>query len=134
MSRTSLLRRNFLRMLPALAAVPKLHGARIKITDVRIVPLKMTKDLGSYPDWLGNPRPIRIGGGAFVELQSDQGLAGIGPDMDAALLPAVKNLLIGADPFDVDLHSERLYGSQGAGYRGTAGVEIALWDLIGKAA
>ena len=134
MSRTSLLRRNFLRMLPALAAVPKLHGARIKITDVRIVPLKMTKDLGSYPDWLGNPRPIRIGGGAFVEIQSDQGLTGIGPDMDAALLPAVKNLLIGADPFDVDLHSERLYGIQGAGYRGTAGVEIALWDLIGKAA
>jgi len=128
-------RRDFLKTLPALAAVPRLRGARIKITDVRIVPLRTTKDLGSYPDWLGNPRPIRIGGGAFVEVHSDQGITGIGPDMAPALLPAVKSLLTGADPFDVDLHAERLYGIQaGTGYRGSAGVEIALWDLIGKAA
>src|SRR5438270_10989862 len=52
--------------------------------------------------------------------------------MDATLLPAVKNLLVGADPFDIELHAVRLYGIQGSGYRGTAGVEIALWDLIGK--
>ena len=121
-------------MLPAAAAVPRLRGARIKITDVRIVPLKTIKDLGSYPDWLGNPRPIRIGGGAFVEVHTDQGITGIGPDVNASVLPAVKSLLVGADPFDVDLHAERLYGIQaGTGYRGTAGVEIALWDLIGKA-
>ena len=127
-------RRAFLKTLPALAAVPRLRGARIKITDVRIVPLRTIKDLGSYPDWLGNPRSIRIGGGAIVEVHSDQGITGIGPDMAPTLLPAVKTLLTGADPFDVDLHSERLYGIQaGTGYRGTAGVEIALWDLIGKA-
>jgi D-galactarolactone cycloisomerase len=135
MPRTGFNRRDILKMLPAAAAIPRLQGARIKITDVRIVPLKMTKDLGSYPDWLGNPRPIRIGGGAFVEVSTDQGLTGIGPDMAASVLPAVKELLIGADPFDVDLHAERLYGIQaGTGYRGTAGVEIAIWDLIGKAA
>jgi D-galactarolactone cycloisomerase len=134
MPRNGLKRRDFLKTLPALAAVPRLRGARIKITDVRIVPLRTIKDLGSYPDWLGNPRPIRIGGGAIVELHSDQGITGIGPDMAPTLLPGVKNLLMGADPFDVDLHSERLYGIQaGTGYRGTAAVEIALWDLIGKA-
>lgn len=134
MPRTGLHRRDFLKTLPALAAVPRLRGARIRITDVRIVPLRTIKDLGSYPDWLGNPRSIRIGGGAIVEVHSDQGITGIGPDMDAKLLPAVKTLLTGADPFDVDFHSERLYGIQaGTGYRGTAGVEIALWDLIGKA-
>ena len=135
MTGSSLNRRNFLKLMPALAAVPRLHGARIKITDVRIVPLKVIKDLGSYPDWLGNPRPIRIGGGAFVEIHTDQGITGIGPEMAASVLPAVRELLVGADPFDVDLHAERLYGIQaGTGYRGTAGVEIALWDVIGKAA
>jgi L-alanine-DL-glutamate epimerase-like enolase superfamily enzyme len=134
MPRNGLKRRDFLKTLPALAAVPRLRGARIKITDVRIVPLRTVKDLGSYPDWLGNPRPIRIGGGAIVEVHTDQGLTGIGPDMAPTLLPAVKNLLVGADPFDVDLHAERLYGLQaGTGYRGSAGAEIALWDLIGKA-
>jgi len=135
MPANGLQRRDFLKTLPALAAVPRLRGARIRITDVRIVPLRTIKDLGSYPDWLGNPRSIRIGGGALVEVHTDQGITGIGPDMAPTLLPAVKTLLTGADPFDVDLHSERLYGIQaGTGYRGTAGVEIALWDLIGKAA
>jgi len=134
MPASGLHRRQFLKTLPVLAAVPRLLGARIKITDVRIVPLRVVQDLGSYPDWLGNPRPIRIGGGAFVEVHTDQGITGIGPDIDAALLPRVKALLTGTDPFDVDLHSARLYEIQGgAGYRGTAGVEIAIWDLIGKA-
>ncbi|MEP6717016.1 MAG: mandelate racemase/muconate lactonizing enzyme family protein [Terriglobia bacterium] len=124
-------RRTFLKVLP-LAAVPVLRGARIKITDVRLVPLKAGKDLGAYPDWLGNPRPIRIGGGAITEIRTDQGVTGIGPgNLDPAQLPAVKNLLVGTDPFDVDLHAARLYSMQGSG-RGTAGVEIALWDLIGK--
>jgi len=127
-------RREFLKALPAVAAVPRLRGARIKITGIRNVPLKTQKDLGSYPDWLGNPRPIRIGGGSFVEIQSDQGIAGIGPPADEGLLPAIKALLTGADPFDVDLHAERLYEMRGAGNRGSAGVEIAIWDLIGKAA
>src|SRR5690349_15657847 len=94
-------RRDFLKTLPMLAAVPRLRGARIKITDVRLAPLRVIKDLGSYPDWLGNPRPIRIGGGAIVEVHSDQGITGIGPEVDASLLPAVKALLIGTDPFDV---------------------------------
>jgi D-galactarolactone cycloisomerase len=131
-------RRDFLKTLPAVAAlpaIPRLRGARIRITDVRNVPLKMTKDMGSYPDWVGNPRGIRIGGGSFTEIQSDQGISGIGPGVDDAVLPAIKHLLIGADPFDVDLHAERLYEVRGgSGYRGTAGAEIAIWDLIGKAA
>jgi len=126
-------RRDFLKALPAVAAVPRLRGARIKITGIRNIPLKTAKDLGSYPDWLGNPRPIRIGGGAFVEVQSDQGLAGIGPPADESVLPAIRNLLVGADPFDVDLHAERLFDLRGAVPRGSTGVEIALWDLIGKA-
>ena len=128
-------RRDFLKCLPAVAAIPRLCGARLRITDVRLVPLKVSKDLGSYPDWLGNPRAIKIGGGFITEIRTDQGVTGIGPgNMDPSLLPAVKALLNGADPFDVDLHAQRLYDIAAAGNRGTAGVEIAIWDLIGKAA
>ena len=134
-------RRDFLKTLPALAAlpvVPRLPGARIKITGVRNIELKVSKDLGSYPDWVGNPRAIKIGGGAIFEIQSDQGIVGMGPGVDPALLPGVRHLLVGADPFDVDLHAERLYNLRGGGstpgYRGSAGAEIAIWDLIGKAA
>ena len=52
--------------------------------------------------------------------------------MDSALPPS-KTLLV-AQPSDVDLHTQRLYDVAAAGDRGTAGVEIALWDLIGKVA
>jgi len=126
-------RREFLKALPAVASVARLRGARIKITDVRNVPLKTVKDLGSYPDWIGNPRAIKIGGGSFCEIQSDQGLVGIGPPIGAAQLADVKKLLVGTDPFDVDLHAQRLYDMNGSG-RNTTGAEIAIWDLIGKAA
>lgn len=64
-------RRDFLKTLPAVAAlpaVPRLKGARIKITGVRNVVLKVSKDMGSYPDWQGNPRAIKIGGGAIMEI------------------------------------------------------------------
>ena len=40
-------RRDLLKALPALAAIPRLHGARIRITNLRNVPLKTAKDLGS---------------------------------------------------------------------------------------
>jgi L-alanine-DL-glutamate epimerase-like enolase superfamily enzyme len=100
---------------------------------VRNVPLKVVKDLGSYPDWVGNPRAIKIGGGSFCEIQSDQGLVGIGPPIGEAQLADVKKLLIGTDPFDVDLHAQRIYDLNGSG-RNTTGAEIAIWDLIGKAA
>src|ERR1700690_2059461 len=101
-------RREFLKALPAVASVARLRGARIRITDVRNVPLKVVKDLGSYPDWVGNPRAIKIGGGSFCEIHSDQGLVGIGPPVGEAQLADVKKLLIGTDPFGVDLHAQRI--------------------------
>jgi D-galactarolactone cycloisomerase len=42
--------------------------------------------------------------------------------------------LAGTDPFDVETHAARLqYYSGGRTRRGTSAVDIALWDLIGKA-
>jgi D-galactarolactone cycloisomerase len=110
-------------------------AGRARITDVKLVKLRVEKDLGSYPDWVGNPRHVTIGGGAFTEVHTDQGVTGIGPEIDPALLPGVKAILVGQDPFDINLLATRLY-ERGVtrGYRGSAGAEIAVWDLMGKLA
>jgi len=131
-------RRDFLKTLPALAAVPiaasarsALAGVNAKITDVRIVPLRVMKELGSLVDFNGGTRSYRLGGGNFVEVHTDQGLIGIGPTMTESELPRLKSIVVGQDPFNIEVLATRLVGTN---LRGGSSVEIALWDLIGKAA
>jgi len=87
------------------------------------------------PAWdPGRSRPADFGAASFVEVHTDQGLTGIGPAVDDRLIPDVKEYLLGEDPFDIERHAHVLrYYAWGAAYHGTAGVDIALWDLIGKA-
>ena len=127
-------RRDFLKTLPALPAISLIGEVRAKITDVRLVRLKLLKEVGTYPDWVGGTRYSRIGGGAIVEIHTDQGAVGIGPDVDPAQIPQIKNFLVGADPFDIEAHAARLSSMPSSGLRGPASVEIALWDLVGKLA
>jgi L-alanine-DL-glutamate epimerase-like enolase superfamily enzyme len=107
--------------------------ARVKITDIRTLKLRMVKDLGTLDQISSNP-PLRYrtttGGGTFTEVHTDQGLIGIGPGVDEATVAFAKNLLIGKDLFDMNDHAFRLYNP---GRRGGGSVEMALWDLIGKA-
>ena len=109
---------------------------RLRITDVRTVPLKSVREVGELePAWdPGGSMSFEVGGGSFLEIHTDQGLVGIGPTVDRQLLPIVRSRLVGTDPFDIESHAATLtYYARGAPYRGTAGVDIALWDLIGKA-
>lgn len=109
---------------------------RLKITDIKLVRLRTVRDVGELePAWNpGGRMGFQIGGGSYVEVHTDQGLVGIGPAVDPQLLPAVKAQLVGADPFDTEKHVATLrYYAQGLPYRGVAGVDIALWDIIGKA-
>ena len=109
---------------------------RLRITDVRRVPFKKYQTIGEMePAWdPGRIRPHDFGAESFVEVHTDQGLTGIGPSVDAKLIPDVKEYLLGEDPFDIERHAHVLrYYAWGAAYHGTAGVDIALWDLIGKA-
>ncbi len=159
-----MLRRDFLKALPALPAglaVPLLRGARIKITDIRIVRFRVIKDLGPFQGFMGpeDVANVRIGGGSIVEVHTDQGLVGIGPAVDPVQLPALRAQLIGEDPFDLQLLVATIRGIRGMGRRpkipadtgsfsladaagrggplsserAYAAVEIALWDIIGKA-
>jgi D-galactarolactone cycloisomerase len=112
------------------------RSARLRVTSVRLVPLKAVGEAGSLePAWdPGGRMTFRVGGGTYLEIHSDQGLVGIGPAMDASLLPVVNEQLAGKDPFDVETHAARLqYYGGGRPRRGTASVDIALWDLVGKA-
>lgn len=109
---------------------------RMKITDIRILRLRTIREVGSLePAWnVGGQMPFTVGGGSIVEVHTDAGLVGIGPAVDPALLPMIQAQLIGQDPFDIEQHVARLrYYAAGAPYRGTASVDIALWDLVGKA-
>jgi D-galactarolactone cycloisomerase len=125
---------SFARCSPRVEAVPR-HG-RLRVTQVRLVALKTVREAGSLePAWdPGGQMRFRVGGGKYLEVHTDQGLVGIGPAMDASLLPTVNEQLVGKDPFDIETHAARLqYYAGGRRRRGGASVDIALWDLIGKA-
>lgn len=110
--------------------------SRMKITGVRLVRLRTIEEMGTLePAWNpGGEMSFRVGGGAYVEVRTDEGLVGIGPAVDPGLLPAIEKVLVGEDPFDTERHAGALrYYAAGPAYRGAAGVDIALWDLIGKA-
>jgi len=132
MNLNSLRRRDFIRGAAALGAFPLVGASRAKIADIRIQRLKVAKEIGTYPDWVGGTRFGRVGGGAILEITTDQGVTGIGPDVDPATLPRLKMMLVGGDPFDMASHVQQLGSLPTTGFRGPASVEIALWDLCGK--
>jgi len=130
-------RRGFLKAIPAVAMLPAAQSApRLKITDIRVVALKTIRETGTMEAaWNpGTRTTYRMGGGSFTEIRTDQGLTGIGPGMDAASVPAGKAQLLGKDPFDIEQLAGPLRYYLGANSRVVASLEIALWDLIGKAA
>lgn len=79
----------------------------------------------------------------FVEVHTDEGLAGLGETffgakaVEAYIHETAASYLLGKDPLCIDRHSKELYGylgyrSSGAETRGNSAIDIALWDLFGK--
>ncbi|MBX3054626.1 MAG: mandelate racemase/muconate lactonizing enzyme family protein [Caldilineaceae bacterium] len=111
-------------------------ASRIKITEIKLLNLRVVEDIGDIePAWdLGGKMHFTRGGGSVVEIHTDAGLVGIGPGVAPDLLPVLNAKLVGQDPFDTEKHVGVLrYYARGVAYRGATGVDIALWDLIGKA-
>jgi galactonate dehydratase len=118
--------------LPSLAAATQnvsnpYQRPKLKITDVRTA-------------------QVRVHGlQTHVRVYSDQGLYGQGESTDAAvgtasLVNQFRRFLVGQNPLNVDALWERLRvsgifaGAQGGQYiTALTGIEIALWDLAGKA-
>jgi L-alanine-DL-glutamate epimerase-like enolase superfamily enzyme len=136
-------RRDFLKSAPLAVLMPQLpslmaqlrSAVRLKITDIRTVILKVVRETGKM-EAAWNPGTLttqRIGGGSIIEIHTDQGLSGIGPGMDTGSLEAAKSQLIGKDPFSVEQLAGPLRYYVGGSPRTISALEIALWDLIGKA-
>src|SRR6185436_13359171 len=84
----------------------------------------------------------------LLEIVTDQGLTGWGeafaqglepPEISAAAIDkALKPLLIGADPLDIEVlwhrmyHMTRDYGRKGSVVSAISAIDIALWDIAGK--
>jgi D-galactarolactone cycloisomerase len=131
-----MLRRAFLKSVPPVLLTPQLRSAPpLKITDIRIVTLKSVRETGKM-EAAWNPGTVstyRIGGGSIIELRTDQGIAGIGPAIEPGALESAKARLIGMDPFSVEALAGPLRYYIGQSPRTVSSIEIALWDLIGKA-
>src|SRR6059058_1892385 len=88
-----------------------------------------------------------------VRVHTDAGLVGVG-EVDSSALVAraiieaplshklcrgLAECVVGEDPFEIDRLVHKMYegsiffGRQGAAFQAMSGIEIALWDLAGKA-
>ncbi|HEX7363425.1 MAG TPA: L-rhamnonate dehydratase [Bryobacteraceae bacterium] len=129
----------------------------MKITEVRTRVVEWRgKTVPPQPHFCTNPMDLlnldqdsmagfRFYGWLIVEIFTDTGHVGIG---NAALAPRVakqiidlylKPLLIGKDPFDTEFLWQHMYrqtiafGRRGIGMVAISAVDIAIWDLLGKA-
>ncbi len=108
------------------------------------------------PDIPANPPKLKITdiktyrlktGQIFVEAFTDGGVTGMGecsPTVNIAALSAIienqiKRIAVGRSPFDTEIIWNKVYqdhykhGHQGVMMFALAGVDIALWDVMGKA-
>jgi L-alanine-DL-glutamate epimerase-like enolase superfamily enzyme len=115
----------------------------MKITDVRALPLAIPIDRSDYRARGGDHKTVSI---VLVEVTTDEGIRGYGeglarhaPKAHAALIDGLlKRVYLGQDPFDAErlLHAAKkaLTGrSGGIQMEAIAALDIALWDIMGKA-
>jgi D-galactarolactone cycloisomerase len=117
----------------------------LKITDVRAHVLRspLAQPFAFSQGWVASR------GATLVEVITDEGVTGWGealcqglqpPEIAAAAVTsALRPLLAGADPLQPEVlwhrmyHQTRDYGLKGAVIGAISGVDIALWDICGKA-
>jgi D-galactarolactone cycloisomerase len=117
----------------------------VKITDVRAHVLRssLEQPFAFSQGWVSSR------GATLVEVTTDEGIAGWGealcqglqpPEIAAAaVMSALRPLVLGADPLEPEVlwhrmyHQTRDYGMKGAVIAAISGVDIALWDICGKA-
>ncbi len=116
----------------------------MKITDIRTFRLRTT--IPPEEQFRTRSGQRRYRSAFLLQVETDEGVTGIGSCsgngtiLDAILLGVLKPLLIGRDPCSItELWDQiyvgagvRLFGSRGIGVVALSGVDIALWDILGK--
>ena len=119
------------------------NGADIRITDVIAHPLSQTLPQPTVTSW-GKYTDVSI---CLVELRTDAGITGVGealarfsPKAYAELIEtSLKPRLVGQNPTDITAHwrtMRRALSGRSGGmlFEAISGVDIALWDILGKVA
>lgn len=103
----------------------------MKITDIQTLQLAGPElPTSMHPAWAPGSSWQRWGG-SIVQVMTDAGITGIGSPgytVSPKIETWIKPQLVGQDPFALERHAHVFRGA-GEGW----GVEIALWDIIGKA-
>jgi glucarate dehydratase len=112
----------------------------VKITNVRLTPVNIPLDIPFL--WTGGlyPGTTKV----VIEVETDEGLIGLGEAPSDELMPALKGLVdrvVGRDPLDIANLEARcvppwqiVQNTDGGAVRTAFGaLEMALWDLRGKA-
>ena len=115
----------------------------MKITDVQAIPLRIPQKMKFEKPKAGFN--TESDGHVLVKVFTDEGITGIGeawrltPGAVAKFIDeALKPRLIGADPTCIDALWQKMYiatfryGCKGMVLNAISGVEIALWDILGK--
>jgi len=81
----------------------------------------------------------------ILEVETDEGLTGLGeaggyptPDIVVAVIRSLEGLVVGENPFHIERILKRMYAIGGwhhvrASSTGIAAIEVACWDIVGKA-
>ena len=116
----------------------------MKITDVKTIRLRATIPTEGQVFSRSGVRNTRST--TLVQVETDEGVSGIGSAsgngelIEVIVAKVLKPLLIGMDPTEIDEIWEKAYfrgghkefGTRGIGVVALSGVDIALWDILGK--
>jgi L-rhamnonate dehydratase len=108
--------------------------------------VEVASPMSIYPDYkamrsLFMPDPGKLPG-FYVEITTDKGIKGFGqggPAGGPLIEDHFAKLLVGKDPFDIERNWDILWRSSmnydraGIGMHAISGVDLALWDIVGKA-
>jgi len=136
--------------------------SRMKITDVRLIKVKpryqapaeakgiktftgeTARPMSIYPEYKGSMSWSPTGiNSAYVEITTDKGIKGIGiagAGGGDVITRHLTKLVLGRDPFDIEKNWDHCWRAS-LGYSGNAGIataalggiDLALWDIVGKA-